>query len=426
MAKDNGEKGRSESLTYDSVIRMLGEESGKCISCGFCDSACPTYPSSGYDPVITARGRAQLGKRLYDDITSRGQSELSVSDPFYSCLDCHACVEVCPTGVDAGKVSDLGKMVIVSGKGIRNSQEKMEAKMIVSATMKYNNPLGVREKCAEWADDLKFESGTDTLLYTGNMYQLMAYSASMRHKRQRAGKTFTRMASRIASSSPWILRAGSRSYDPDVMNTMSRNLRNIVELLRKSGVKFGYLREEEPYPGTFIHDLGYFREFREYANRVTDIFRKGGYRKIITLDPHTFELLRDVYPKYVDHFDFEVVYYLDLLDTGILKRTGDHIVFHEPCHLVLSKNSYNTPKAILSEISNLKLPERSGKRTFCCGGPSELLFSGLTDTISSIRFNQLKETGGDRIVTSCPICFVNLSRDGSVHDISDILAESVA
>lgn len=407
------------------LLDMLDRESGKCISCGFCDSVCPTYEASGHDPAITARGRAQLGKRLYSDLSSSGTTDLPVMDSFYSCLDCHACLQVCPTGVDAGKVSQLGRRATVTIRDGIRERERPEARMMVAATMKYNNPLGVREECSQWADGVNFDTGSDTYLYTGNMYQLMAFSQSMKGKREKLGSVLTGVASRISSHVPSLIRAGSKSYDESVMGIMAGNLRNIVSILEKSGVSFNYMGPEEPYPGTFLHDLGYEREFTEYARRVASMLHSRGCRRIITVDPHTHELLRDVYPTYVPGFDFEVVYYLDLVDRSLVRHTGEEVVFHEPCHFILSGNSYEVPRKLLSEISDVRMPERSGKRTFCCGGPAELLFADLSEKISNERFRQLKEAGGEKIVTACPICLVNLSKDSSVHDISEMVMQAM-
>lgn len=412
------------TLTYENLLHLLGEESEKCISCGFCDSVCPTYPASGYDPIITARGRAQLGKKFFDDLMENGISQLSVSDSFYSCLDCHACVQVCPTGVDAGRVSDLAKGVMASGKSGMKKSTKPISRMIVAATMRYNNPLGVREKCADWADGLTFEKDSDTLLYTGNMYQLMAYSRSMKNTRDAMGEGLSNAMAGMVSRIPSLLKFGTRRYDEEIMAAMQRNLRNIVYLLERSGLKFSYMGKEEPYSGTFLYDLGYVAEFREYANRIHNMFKNSAYRRIITVDPHTYELLKFIYPKFVEDFGLEVYHYLDFMDSTRMTGTGTKTVFHEPCHFVLSAENYNRPKEILSAISKMTLPERSGKRTFCCGGPNELLFGDLSDRISSMRFKQLKEAHAEKIVTACPICYVNLAKDHTVYDISDIIRES--
>jgi len=422
----SGGKPVMSSFTYEQLLSLLGEESGKCISCGFCDSVCPTYPSSGYDPIITARGRAQLGKRFFDELNEKGISHLSVSDSFYSCLDCHACVQICPTGVDAGKISHLAKGIIASGKPGMKKSTRPAARMIVAATMKYNNPLGVREKCADWAEGLTFETSTDTLLYTGNMYQLMAYSKSMRKTREFLGESLGDVMSGIASKAPFLLKLSAQKYDEGTMKVMERNLRNIVFLLERSGVKFAYMGKDEPYPGTFLYDLGYLDEFREYANRIHGTLIQYGYRKIITIDPHTYDLLKYVYPRFVDDFRIEVYHYLDFVDSNRIARTDTTTVFHEPCHFVLSSESYKRPMEILSGISKMTLPERSGRKTFCCGGPNELLFGGLSDRVSNMRFRQLKDANAEKIVTACPICYVNLAKDDTVFDISEVIRDSFA
>lgn len=413
------------SLTLDDLINRLGEESVKCISCGFCDSVCPTYSASEHDPVITARGRAQLGMRLFDDMIRKGSTELSVGESFYSCLDCHACVQVCPTGVDAGRVSDIGKRILsLKYPGIKK-QERPEAGMIVSATMKFMNPLGVREKCADWAKGMKFDTESTTILYTGNMYQLMAYTSTMEKNRVRMGEGVSKLASQLASRFSSLVKMASVRPDKNLQEDMNRNLRNVVTLLNASGVSHDYLREEEPYPGTLIYDLGYYREFSEYAKIVTKIFKSRGYRRIVTVDPHTHELLRDVYPRYVEDFDFEILYYLDLVDSSLFKKGSERVVFHEPCHFVLSELPYNKPLDILQRLHDTTLPDRSGKRTMCCGGPDELLFSNLSSVISEERYSQLKNTNAERIVTACPICYSNLSKHGVTSELAEILVDAL-
>ena len=46
-------------------------------------------------------------------------------------------------------------------------------------------------------------------------------------------------------------------------------------MLQKSGVKFNYLGAEEPYPGMFLHELGYAKEFKEYAETVYNLLIDG-------------------------------------------------------------------------------------------------------------------------------------------------------
>ena len=88
-----------------NLIEEIEKEASKCINCGFCDSVCPTLPASGYKGHISARGRVNLANNLINEIKSKGKIELRINEPFYSCLLCYACQDVCPAGINAGKIS---------------------------------------------------------------------------------------------------------------------------------------------------------------------------------------------------------------------------------------------------------------------------------------------------------------------------------
>ena len=153
--------------------------------------------------------------------------------------------------------------------------------------------------------------------------------------------------------------------------------------------------------------------------------KDSGAKRIITVDPHTYDLLKNVYPEFVSNFDFEVVHYIDLIKDLDFEKSGEKVTFHEPCHFVLRDSPYNSPMDILRESSEVVLPARSGRKTRCCGGPDELLFPELSEKISEQRYNELRETGASRVVTACPICFTNLAKDEKAIEISDFLVEKL-
>ncbi|MEU3274260.1 (Fe-S)-binding protein [Saccharomonospora sp. NPDC006951] len=75
------------------------EKLGRCISCGFCLPACPTYALTG-DEAASPRGRITLMRALEG-------GQLDVTDPTLFeqssfCLGCRACEPVCPAGVEYG------------------------------------------------------------------------------------------------------------------------------------------------------------------------------------------------------------------------------------------------------------------------------------------------------------------------------------
>lgn len=73
----------------------------RCISCGFCLPACPTYAQTG-DEASSPRGRITLMRALET-------GELPADDPTLAeqssyCLGCRACETVCPAGVEYGQL----------------------------------------------------------------------------------------------------------------------------------------------------------------------------------------------------------------------------------------------------------------------------------------------------------------------------------
>ena len=89
----------------DSILR-------KCVHCGFCLATCPTYNLLG-DELDSPRGRIYLMKQMLEGapVTRRTQLHLD------RCLTCRACETTCPSGVEFGKLVDIGRDIIEARGG---------------------------------------------------------------------------------------------------------------------------------------------------------------------------------------------------------------------------------------------------------------------------------------------------------------------
>ena len=79
----------------------------KCVHCGFCTATCPTYQLLG-DDLDSPRGRIYLIKRVLEGAPVTGRTRLHLD----RCLTCRACETTCPSGVQYGRLADIGRAVV--------------------------------------------------------------------------------------------------------------------------------------------------------------------------------------------------------------------------------------------------------------------------------------------------------------------------
>ncbi|MFI8090580.1 (Fe-S)-binding protein [Streptomyces sp. NPDC086080] len=73
----------------------------RCISCGFCLPACPTYALTG-EETSSPRGRITLMRAL--ETGDLGPDDPTLAEESSFCLGCRACETVCPAGVEYGQL----------------------------------------------------------------------------------------------------------------------------------------------------------------------------------------------------------------------------------------------------------------------------------------------------------------------------------
>ena len=88
-----------------------GEEAaailGRCVHCGFCTATCPTYQLLG-DELDSPRGRLYLMKQVVEGSLPTTRTQLHLD----RCLGCRACETTCPSGVEYGRLLDIGRRLV--------------------------------------------------------------------------------------------------------------------------------------------------------------------------------------------------------------------------------------------------------------------------------------------------------------------------
>ncbi|PKO84199.1 MAG: glycolate oxidase iron-sulfur subunit [Betaproteobacteria bacterium HGW-Betaproteobacteria-11] len=81
----------------------------RCVHCGFCNATCPTYQLTG-DELDGPRGRIYQIKQVLEGAPASERNRVHLD----RCLTCRACETTCPSGVEYGRLLDIGRATVLA------------------------------------------------------------------------------------------------------------------------------------------------------------------------------------------------------------------------------------------------------------------------------------------------------------------------
>jgi Fe-S oxidoreductase len=214
----------------------------------------------------------------------------------------------------------------------------------------------------------------------------------------------------------------------------------VAGLMKRAGVNFGILGEEEMCCGDPARRLGAEHIFQMLAAHNIQLFASYNIRKIVTACPHCFNTLKNEYPQFGGRF--EVVHHsqliADLFRENRLKTDRAReaaIAYQDPCYLGRYNGIYRPPRQVLKNVPGVTLVEMAKKRRdgFCCGGGGGRVWleENTGQRINEMRFEQAMGTRAQTLATACPFClqmFEDAARvkgdSMQIRDIAEIVAEA--
>lgn len=386
-----------------------------CTDCGRCQEVCPAFATgtalSPRELVMSLRGAARRSRKsgAMDLLASGAVSEEAV----WACTLCGACADVCPVRVDPGSyVAPLRRELLVRGRLGRRPTEVLAG--LARASNPYGSPHGARQRLAA-------ELGVPTVAETPD--------------------------------ADWLYWMGcAATYDPRVRRVAEA----MVTLLRRAGISFAVLGEEERCTGDPARRLGEEGRFQELALANLETLERHGARRIVTHCAHCHHALGHEYRQLGG--DFEVLHHSQLLDRLVAEgrlvadgrlRSGavpsgsspgtppGSVTFHDACYAGRVHGLFEEPRKTLRAVLGTDIVEmpRSGRRSFCCGGGGAGYWHTVPrrESAGAIRAREAAATGAATVAVECPFCLRMLEdgaqtegRELEVLDVAELAVRSLA
>jgi len=98
---------------------------------------------------------------------------------------------------------------------------------------------------------------------------------------------------------------------------------------------------------------------------------------------------------------------------------GKRVTFHDPCHASRGQGIVKPPRDLLRQMPGAEFVEMH-EADWCCGGAGAYALShfDLAMQVLDRKMENLKKTGADVLVTTCPACIIQLSYGVRRHNLN--------
>jgi glycolate oxidase iron-sulfur subunit len=404
------EAGKPTSSAFDSHHAPSQEIIEKCVHCGFCLPACPTYTLWGQE-MDSPRGRIYLIK-----LAAEGKAQMNDQwvSHFDRCLGCMACMTACPSGVDYGKLIEATRAQI-ERRYDRPASEKLHRRFLFEAFTKPE-----RLRFLRWPLLAYQKSGLQKMLRGTGLFKILPNSVEAMEalmptvRPTEAIPEFTSAQGTKRRRVGLLLGCVQRTFFSHV-NAAT------VRVLSAEGCEV-VAPPEQPCCGALLVHAGEEERAMQLARATIAAFERAGVETIVTNAAgcgssvkEYGHLLRDD-PKYADRArkfaakckDISEVLH-ELGPRAERKPLALRVAFHDSCHLQHAQGVRAQPRALLANIPGLELAEIP-EAPICCGsaGIYNLVQPEAANELGDRKAQLILPLRADAVATGNPGCLLQL------------------
>ena len=408
----------------------------KCVHCGFCLQACPTYVETGLE-TESPRGRIALMKAVNEGRISIGPT---VTDHWDLCIQCRACEAVCPSGVPYGRLIEA-TMAQVERQRKPSAIARAASSLLLRGIVPHQGRLALVAKAMRMYRGLGIQAAVRKSgalrLVSKSLAELEMTSPEVQSRAFKAkGQVIPAVGerrARVALLSGCVMPLIHGPQMDAVTRVLARNGCEVV------------VAANQACCGAIHSHVGDIEMARELARRNVDAFlgepvdavvvasagcgaRMKEYGHLLEGDGAYSERAASLGNMVKDVHEF-------LADLPMVPPKGRlpyRVTYQDSCHLSHAQRITEAPRELLRAIPGLELVQMADS-TKCCGAGGTYAITQREFSLKVLRskMGNVRATGADILATANPGCVIQLQQgaaqfgpDVQVRYVTDLLDEA--
>ena len=416
-------------MTISKVSNTLLLEPGmedmyKCVHCGLCLSACPTYLTTGRE-MESPRGRIALMKAVKEN---RIEPSSRVISHWESCLQCRGCETACPSGVPFGFLMEQTKAELIYPKKTSLKQRFLHFSVfkllfpalpllyILGSLVKFYQRSGIQRILRS---RIVTKVAPSSLVALEN--QLPSIKGNFFSASTKIYPTKEKKQGTVGLLSGCVMPLFQGPIMEATVRVLNRNGFDVVSPAGQGccGALNIHAGERERASKMAINNIG--------------VFLKANVDKIITVSAGCGSTMKE-YQNLLynstsipsedvgafvsmtqDITEFLVSIPLSVPKTALSMR----VTYQDSCHLAHAQKITKAPREILQSIPGIELVELKDS-LICCGaaGTYQITQKDLSSKLLSKKMATIIETKADAVVTANPGCIIQIENGIKQNDLN--------
>lgn len=382
-----------------------------CMHCGFCLQTCPSYFATGNE-AHSPRGRLALLRFVED-----GKLDFThgLDERIYGCLQCLACVQICPAGVP---VTDLiSEAREIFNRKIQQSRVKdpffdyffqdMAWMERISVPVRLAQKLGLTRlaKMPPFEHLLPHNlqtvsSGIPPLSFHSARHALPAINPAVDTRKYRVGYF-------LSCLDDVLFEVNARA----LIHLLTHSGCEVVipEGIACCGIPHQTYGKMDAAKAVARKNIKAFGKYSDLDAIISDCGSCGstlkGYPKLFQGDPEE-DKAKEFAVKVVD-----ISEWLTKIDWKPTKKLENKIrvTYHQSCHLGRGQGITEEPRNLMRSVEGLELVEME-EADWCCGGAGSYNLSHCEYSMKILdrKMKHIAETEVPIVATGCPACEMQL------------------